>query len=139
MGKPSISNAPHSSGYVGINDGIWSFSPPFLFGSNKKEEFPKFVTIDLEKEQSLNALRFGVPNRGSTRHISIQYSLDNIEYKTIFDFDFIQGLTDRYTAHFEDIKARYIRVRFNENYEKTLNRAENTHVFMSELEAYYLD
>ncbi|MCM8528703.1 MAG: discoidin domain-containing protein, partial [Lentisphaeraceae bacterium] len=138
LGKTHTSSDAHSGGYVGVNDGIWSFTPPFVFASSKKENFPKYVTVDLENEFSINALRFGIPNRGSTRNISLQYSVDNNEYKTIMDFDFTQGLTDRYTAFFEEVKARYIRVRFNENFEKTLNRADNSHVFLTELEAYYL-
>ena len=139
LNKPHSSSDPHSGGYVGINDGIWSFTPPFVFASSKKENFPKYVTIDLEKETKINALRFGIPNRGSTRIISLQYSLDNNEYKTIMDFDFTLGQSDRYTAFFKAVNARYIRVRFNRNFKETLNRADNSHVFLSELEAYYLD
>lgn len=138
-GKPSTAGDPHSGAYIGINDGIWSYGPPFLFGSSKKDVFPKFVTVDLESVKKLNALRFGIPNRGSTRNISLQYSLDNNEFKTIMDFEFQLGNTERYMMFFETIEARYLRVRFNKNYEKTLNRAVNTHVFMTELEAYLLD
>ena len=139
LGKPSTASDPHSGAFVGINDGIWAFTQPFVFGSSKKETFPKYVTVDLEAIKKINALRFGIPNRGSTKNISLQYSGDNSEFKTIMNFEFKQGLTERYCAFFETIEARYIRIRFNENYETTLNRAVNTHVFISELEAYLLD
>ena len=139
LGKPSTASDPHSGGYVGVNDGIWAFSQPFLFGSSKKDNFPKYVTVDLESVKKVNVLRFGIPNRGSTKNISLQYSLDNNEFKTLTDFEFTQGITERYTAYFEPFEARYLRIRFNENYEKSLNRAANTHVFISEFEAYFFD
>ena len=58
LGKPYTASDPHSSGYVGINDGVWGATPPFVFGSSKKDNFPKYVSIELEGELSINALRF---------------------------------------------------------------------------------
>ena len=137
--KTFTASDSHSGGYKGLNDGVWAFTPPFLFGSSRNAEFPKFVTVDLGEVKEFNLLRFGIPNRGSTKNISLQYSLDNSEFNTIMDFEFEQGNTERYSAHFGKVQARFIRVRFNENYEKTLNRAPQGHVFLSELEAYLLD
>ena len=138
-GKSFTASDSHSGGYVGLNDGVWAFTPPFLFGSSRSDDFPKFVTIDLGEAKEINLLRFGIPNRGSTKNISLQYSLDNSEFNTLMDFEFEQGNSERYSAHFGRVQARYIRVRFNENYEKTLNRAPKGHVFLTELEAYLLD
>lgn len=139
LGKNYTSNAHHEAGYKGVNDGVWSFSPPFIFATDKKDEFPKYVTVDLGVSQKINAIRFGTPNMGSTKNISLQYSQDNNEFVNVMDFDFIQGVADRYTAFFKAVNARYVRIRFNKNYEEKLKKEDVKRAFLAELEVYYFD
>ncbi len=121
---------------TGLTDGSWASFAPACFATSNTNRFPKQVTIDLKQPRTLNLIRFGAPEIGSTKTVSVSVSTENTTFREVGQHAFTLGKAERASVPFPDAEARYIRVTYLDHHEGLSGDFQNTFVFTTEVEAY---
>ncbi|MFT3788153.1 MAG: GDSL-type esterase/lipase family protein [Tepidisphaeraceae bacterium] len=135
--KPYETSDPNKYGW-GIDkltDGSWLASGEHCFASGDVDAFPKTVTVDLQSAQTLNEVRFGVPEFGSTKTVVVSLSDDNKTFKEVGRQVFEQRKAGRADIKFEPTTARYVRLTYPDHYTSEAGYGP-FFSFTTELEAY---
>ncbi len=121
---------------VGLTDGSTLSYPPNCYATNITDQFPKHVTIDLKKAQSINLVRVAVPEIGSTKTIAVSISSDGQTFREVGQHAFTLGKAEKASYSFPEASARYLRVIYLDHHDKQAGDFPNTFSFTSEVEAY---
>ncbi|EMI18702.1 protein containing Coagulation factor 5/8 type [Rhodopirellula maiorica SM1] len=115
---------------------MWGNRNPQCFATGVSDEFPKSVTIDLKKTQTINLVRFGVPEVGSTKTVAISVSEDGKTFQQVGSHSFGQGKAERAVIEFDDSTARFVRLTYLDHHSSLVGGYNNTFAFTSEVEVY---
>ncbi|MFG0262112.1 MAG: sialate O-acetylesterase [Novipirellula sp. JB048] len=131
------SSDPNTRGWNrGLTDGVWGNRSPQCFATGASETFPKSVTIDLQRPQIINLVRFGVPDVGSTKTVMISTSRDGQTFQERGSHTFGQGKAERAAASFDDTEARFVRLTYLDHHAALVGGYSNHFAFTSEVEVY---
>ena len=135
--KPVVASDPNGFGWGagGLTDGSWDGDATHCFATGAAREFPKTVTIDLEKPVRIALVRLGCPEFGSTRTVAISESLDGKKFREVGRVEFAQRRAERKTVAFEAKTARYVRLTYLDHYPQQVGYTE-TFAFTTEAEVY---
>ncbi len=122
-------------GIGGLTDGSWEAKSPNCFATGDGANFPKTVTIDLEKPAQVNTIIIGVPGFGSTKTVKVSVSADNKTFTDVGSYDFTLRKEERKTFSFNPINARYVRLTYVENYGEDAGYSKNF-AFTTEVEVF---
>ncbi|MEO5714532.1 MAG: sialate O-acetylesterase [Luteolibacter sp.] len=135
-GKPILSSHPNSHGWDGgLTDGVWSNSAPGCYATDESEAFPKFVTVDLGKAQTIHLVNYGTPDIGATKTVAISISEDGNTFTEVGRHSFPPKTAEGAMARFEPVKARFVRATFIDQHPAQDEYGANF-AFLSELEVY---
>ena len=107
------------------------------FATGVTDEFPKSVTIDLEMTQTINMVRLGVPEIGSTKKVQIAIGEDGKSWNVVGSHEFELGKAQRAVVGFDAVDARYVRLIYVDHYDQESGGFNNTFGFTSEVEVYH--
>lgn len=135
--KTYVCSDPNAFGWgIGkLTDGSWESSADHCFASNSATQFPKTVTIDLEKVSKVATVIAGVPNFGSTKTITVAVSADGKTFSDVGTNEFKQRTEEKFTYAFPAVDARYVRLTYPDHYDEAVNYDANF-VFTTEVEVY---
>ncbi|MCE9638378.1 MAG: discoidin domain-containing protein [Planctomycetes bacterium] len=122
-------------GVRGLTDGSWEPDATHCFATGMASNFPKTVTVDLEKSARLNAVRFGVPPFGGTRTVRVSISNEGREFIEVGKVEFAQGTAGRRTVTFDPVRARFVRLTYVDHWPDTVQYPPEF-AFTTELEVY---
>jgi sialate O-acetylesterase len=135
-GKPILSSHPNSHGWDGgLTDGVWGNSPPGCYATDESAAFPKSVTMDLGKSQTIHLVNYGTPNIGATRTVAISISEDGKTFTEVGRNEFPPKTASRARAKFGPTEARFVRATFIDQHPAQDEYGANF-AFLSELEVY---
>ncbi len=135
-GKPILSSHPNSHGWDGgLTDGVWGSSSPGCYATDESETFPKFVTVDLGKAQTIHLINYGTPDIGATKTVAISISEDGKTFSEVGRDEFPAKTAFGATDRFEPTKARFVRATFIDQHPAQDVYGTNF-AFLSELEVY---
>jgi sialate O-acetylesterase len=120
----------------GLTDGTWGMAAPACFATGISDSFPKHVTIDLKKSTTINQVRLGVPNIGSTKTVGVSISADGKEFKEVGSQTFELGKAERRSIVFPDSSAQYVRLTYKDHYSEERGGYSKFFGFTSEVEVY---
>jgi lysophospholipase L1-like esterase len=136
LNKKFVSSNANTHGWdSGLTDGNWTAGQGTTYASNEDPVFPKTVTIDLEKPESIGYVLLGVPNFGSTKKIEVSLSTDNTTFKPVGSYVFPQNAAVKHLYTFPAAQAQYVRMTYPDHYNKTVSYDPNF-VFTTEVEVY---
>lgn len=121
---------------MGLTDGSWATRAPHCFATSNADAFPKHVTIDLKQSQTLNLIRLGTPEIGSTKTVAISLSNDGQNFKEVGRHVFPLGKPEQTSVEFPDVEARHIRLTYLDHHQQEAGGFSNTFAFTTEVEAY---
>jgi lysophospholipase L1-like esterase len=134
--KNYVSSNPNAYGWDGgLTDGSWVAAAGTTYATDDHPEFPKTVTIDLEKPESIGYVLVGVPPFGATKEIVVSLSTDNQTFTRVGACVFPQNAAVKHLYTFPATQARYIRLTYPNHYDATVQYPPN-YVFTTEVEAY---
>lgn len=121
---------------TGLTDGSWASFAPNCYATGNADKFPKHVTIDLKQPQTLNLVRLGAPEIGSTKTVAVSISADGKTYREIGKHVFPLAKAERASLSFADAEARYIRLTYLDHHAQQSGDFSNVFGFTTEVEAY---
>ncbi len=122
-------------GWTGLVDGVAdSDSAPGCFATDDADDFPKTVTIDLQRPCNINRIAVHNSGNGNTRGIIISISEDGTDYEKLREFIFPQGEPITLNHRFNDRPAQFVRVEFTNTWGGGLG-GDNT-IFCREIEVF---
>lgn len=121
---------------TGLTDGSWASYAPNCYATSNTDSFPKHVTIDLKQPQTLNLIRFGAPEIGSTKTVSVSLSTDGKTFHEVGKHAFTLTKAERAAVTFPDAEARYVRLSYLDHHTELAGGFPNTFAFTTEVEAY---
>ncbi|WP_395745317.1 sialate O-acetylesterase [Prosthecobacter sp.] len=121
---------------TGLTDGSLLEYPPNCYATSNTDKFPKHVTIDLKKAQTINLVRVSVPNVGSTKTVSVSLSTDGKAFREVGRHAFSLAKSETAGLTFADAEARYLRITYLDHHDKLSGEYPNTFSFTTEVEAY---
>jgi sialate O-acetylesterase len=121
---------------TGLTDGSWASFAPNCYATGNADKFPKHVTIDLKQPQTLNLVRFGAPEIGSTKTVAVSISVDGRTFREIGKHVFPLAKAERASLSFADAEARYIRLTYLDHHAQQSGEFSNVFGFTTEVEAY---
>jgi sialate O-acetylesterase len=134
--RPFTSSDPNPHGWnAGLTDGNWHGAAGTCFATGAAATFPKHVTIDLGRARDIQAVRFGVPNFGSTKTVVISVSENGNEFQEAGRHEFAPKAGTRSELRFDKRPVRFVRATFPDHYDKQ-DHYDEKFSFLSELEAY---
>jgi len=122
-------------GIGGLTDGSWEATGTTCFATGDGANFPKTVTIDLEKPAMLNTITIGVPGFGSTKTVKAAVSADNKTFTEVGSYEFSLRKEERKIFSFNPVNARYVRLTYVDNYPEDVNYSKNF-AFTTEVEVF---
>lgn len=91
LNKKYVCSAPNTQGWAnGLVDGSWEEGAAHTFATDQSDQFPKTVTIDLEKPADISLAMVGVPTFGATKTIAVAVSTDGTNFKDVGSYVFSQ-------------------------------------------------
>lgn len=100
-------------GWGGLVDGIAdSDTGPACFATSNEPDFPKSVTIDLERPCLINRIAVHNSTNGNTRGIILSCSQDDEEFEKLREFIFPRAQPITLNHRFNDRTAQFVRVSF---------------------------
>lgn len=100
-------------GWDGLVDGIAdSDTSPACFATSNGPDFPKSVTIDLERPCLINRIAVHNSTNGNTRGIILSCSQDGVEFEKLREFIFPRAQPITLNHRFNDRTAQFVRVGF---------------------------
>lgn len=135
--KPYETSDPntHKWGIGGLTDGSWAATSKTCFATDAGRSFPKTVTIDLEKPETVATVVLGVPPFGSTKTITVSVSEDGNTFTDVGSHVFPQRKEDRRTFTFSPRQARYVRLTYPDRHTESAGYNPNF-MFTTEVEVY---
>jgi hypothetical protein len=134
-GRPFECSTDVMDGWTGLVDGVVdSDSAPGCFATGNGSEFPKSVTINLQRPCSINRVAVHNSANGNTRGIVIYCSEDGSDYEKLREFIFPQGDPLTLNHRFNDRPAQFVRVDFTNTWGGGLG-GDNT-IFCREVEVF---
>ncbi len=134
-GRPFQCSSDVMDGWTGLVDGVTdSDSAPGCFATGNDDQFPKSVTIDLQRPCSINRVAVHNSANGNTRGIVISCSEDGADYEQLREFIFPQGEPLTLNHRFNDRPAQFVRVEFTNTWGGGLG-GDNT-IFCREIEVF---
>lgn len=121
---------------TGLTDGSTLPQPPNCYATSNTDQFPKHVTVDLNKAQSLNLVRVAVPEIGSTKTVAVSISTDGKTFREVGKHAYALGKAENAAYPFPEAEARYVRVTYLDHHEQLAGNFPNTFAFTSEVEAF---
>lgn len=121
---------------TGLTDGSWGFRAPNCFATGNSDSFPKHVTIDLKEPRTLNLVRLGTPDIGSTKTVTISVSADGKTFREVGKHVFAPGKAEQAAVAFPDSEARHLRLTYLDHHAQSFGGFPNTFGFTTEVEAY---
>ena len=121
---------------TGLTDGSWALRAPHCFASSNTDQFPKHVTIDLKQLRTLNLVRLGTPDIGSTKTVAISISTDGKTFREVGKHVFALGKAEQAAVTFPDSEARHLRLTYVDHHAQAVGGFPNTFGFTTEVEAY---
>lgn len=121
---------------VGLTDGHWGNAAPQCFATGISDSFPKHVTIELKQPTDINMVRYGVPNIGSTKTVSVSISVDGKNFSEVGSHAFGQGKAQRAAAVFNATSTRFVRLTFKDFHAAEIGSYSKFFGFLSEVEVY---
>ncbi|MGI5816973.1 MAG: discoidin domain-containing protein [Armatimonadota bacterium] len=113
QGRPFTSSSEVMDGWTGLVDGVVdSDSAPGCFATTNDNQFPKTVTINLERPCNINRVAVHSSGNGNTRGIVISCSEDGVQYEKLREFIFPDGEPLTLNHRFNDRPAQFVRVEF---------------------------
>lgn len=136
VGRPYQSSDANNKGWnAGLTDGTWGNTAGTCYATNETPQFPKTVTIDLGTQRSVQAIRYGVPNIGATKTVSVSVSTDGKNFTEVGRNAFAPKTAAASTARFNTTPARYVRATVEDHYPQQDGYDPNF-AFLSEVEVY---
>lgn len=133
--RPYTVSSEVMDGWTGLVDGVLdSDSAPGCFATGNGHEFPKSVTIDLQRPCSINRVTVHNSANGNTRGIIIYCSDDGVRYEKLREFIFPQGDPLTLNHRFNDRSAQFVRIEFTNTWGGGLG-GDNT-IFCREVEVF---
>jgi lysophospholipase L1-like esterase len=115
--KPYVSSDRNpTSWHKGLTDGIWTSAPETTFGTGTSTTFPKYVTIDLERENSIGYIGVGVPAYGSTKTIQVSLSTDGTNFTEVASHVFTHKKQARHLFTIPTTTGRFVRLTYPDFY-----------------------
>lgn len=134
-GRPYRCSADVMDGWTGLVDGVLdSDSAPGCFATGNGADFPKSVTIDLQRPCNISRVAVHNSANGNTRGIIIYCSDDGMHYEKLREFIFPQGEPLTLNHRFNDRPAQFVRVEFTNTWGGGLG-GDNT-IFCREVEVF---
>ena len=135
--KPYVASDPNTFGWGtgGLTDGSWDADAAHCFATGAAAEFPKSVTVDLEKPVRVAAVRLGVPDFGATHTVAVSVSADGKRFRDVGRVEFSTHKAERKTVAFEARSARYVRLTYLDHHAEQVGYPP-TFAFTTELEVY---
>lgn len=134
-GRPFECSGDVMDGWTGLVDGVVdSDSAPGCFATANGNQFPKSVTIDLQRPCNINRVAVHNSANGNTRGIIIYCSDDGMHYEKLREFIFPQGDPLTLNHRFNDRPAQFVRVEFTNTWGGGLG-GDNT-IFCREVEVF---
>lgn len=121
---------------TGLTDGSWASFAPNCYATSNTDAFPKHVTIDLKAAKTINLVRLGAPEIGSTKTVAVSISTDGTTFREVGKHVFTLGKAEQASVAFADAEARYIRLTYLDRHAQQAGNFPNTFAFTSEVEAY---
>jgi hypothetical protein len=135
QGRPFECSTDVMGGWTGLVDGVVdSDSAPGCFATSNDNEFPKSVTIDLQRPCSINRVTVHNSANGNTRGIAIYCSEDGEDYELLREFIFPESDPLALNHRFNDRPAQFVRVEFTNTWGGGLG-GDNT-IFCREIEVF---
>ncbi len=132
-----VSSDPNVWGWAtGLTDGSWETRAPHCFATGIATNFPKSVTIDLKATRSIDTIRFGTPDIGSTKTVAVAISEDGKSFHELGEHVFPLGEAHRETLSFAKSAARFIRLDYKDAYDQEVGGFDRKFGFTTEVEAY---
>ena len=122
-------------GMGGLTDGDWEASPQHCFATGNSPDFPKHVTIDLEKTTRVGTVIFGVPPFGSTKTVKVSISADGQTFTDVGSHQFTLRKEERATIAFPSANVRYVRLTYVDRYNEAVEYPP-AFSFTTEVEVY---
>jgi lysophospholipase L1-like esterase len=136
LNKKYVSSNPNPNGWdAGLTDGSWTPAAGTTYATDDKPLFPKTVTIDLEKPESIAYVLAGAPPFGATKKISVSLSTDNQAFTPIGTYVFPENAAVKHLFSCKPTTARYIRLTYINHY-PTSAQFDPYYMFTTEVEAY---
>lgn len=107
-------------GIGGLTDGSWEATPQHCFATGDSPDFPKNVTIDLEKAQRVGTISLGVPPFGATKTVKVSISTDGQTFNDVGQKEFAQRKEERATIAFPAAEARYVRLTYVDHHDEAI-------------------
>lgn len=140
FGKSYESSDPNKSNWGdGLTDGDWTPVRTKTYATGNTKKFPKTVTIDLEKIETVAHVHVGVPNIGSTKTIEVSLSADGVAFTPAGTHDFEMEKAGSHLYAFAPAKARYVRLTFVANHDRMSAATKafpTAYCFVAEAEVY---
>jgi hypothetical protein len=125
----------HQFGVGALTDGSWDSDASHCFATGDAAAFPKTVTIDLGAATDIAAVKIGVPEFGSTRHVAVAWSQDRKEFTPLATIEFAQKKLATRTLVFAPVRARFVRITYLDHWPGEVQYPA-TFCFTSECEVY---
>ena len=122
-------------GIGGLTDGSWAATPQHCFATGDAPDFPKHVTIDLEKITRIGTVVFGVPHFGSTKTVKVSISADGHNFTEVGSHQFELRKEAAVTIAFPATEARYVRLTYLDRYDEDV-QFPRVFAFTTEVEVY---
>ncbi|MDR0901863.1 MAG: discoidin domain-containing protein [Opitutaceae bacterium] len=137
LNKPFESSDVNKSRWdSGVTDGSWTAARGTTYASGNSAEFPKTLTIDLQKAQDVAHVLVGTPSFGSTKSVTVSLSTNGRKFTNVGSNDFLLGRDDNHLFSFKPAKARYVRLTFTENHAEKSGTYTQTYCFITEVEVF---
>lgn len=122
-------------GTAGLTDGSWESDAMHCFATGDADKFPKTVTVDLGAAMDVATVKIGVPEFGSTRHVTVAWSEDAKEFTPLATIEFGQKKRASRTLVFAPVRARWVRITYLDHWPVEVQYSP-TFCFTSECEVY---
>jgi sialate O-acetylesterase len=134
---PWVSSDKNTHGWdTGLTDGSWAPRAPNSYATGNADALPKHVTIDLKQTRTLNLIRFGTPEIGSTKTVAVSLSTDGKSFREVGKHVFTLGKAEQAAIAFADTEARHVRLTYLDRHAQQAGGFPNTFAFTTEVEAY---
>lgn len=121
---------------TGLTDGTWASFAPNCYATSNTDKFPKHVTVDLKEAKTINLVRLGAPEIGSTKTVAVSISTDGKTFSEVGKHVFPLGKAEKASVPFPDAEARYVRLTYLDHHAQMAGNFPNTFAFTTEVEAY---
>lgn len=136
LNKRWVSSSKNNRGWdSGLTDGSWLAGNKTTYATENDKTFPKAVTVDLEKPQTLASIIAGVPPFGSTKTVAVSLSEDGTNFREVGRHVFQIKQEEKHLFRFEPVNARYIRLTFEDHYPDRAGY-DPAFMFITDLQAY---